>query len=293
MSESRRDRLDHETPRTSRGFASSFFIHLALCAAAALSITPFIWLLCASVKRGEDLFTYTFLPWPHLGALTLDNFRSLFSRQAFGNWLLNSIFISSTQTAVIVTLSSLGGFALAKYEFKFKKPLMIIMLATMLLPSHVLLGSSYELMNMLGWMNSYLAILVPGAMSVFGMFLFRQAMQGVPDELLQAGRVDGCSELRLWWDIALPVVRPMIGAFTLMTFLGTWNSYLWPQIILQDESRFTLPMGLANMVSLQEYQTNYGVLMAGTLISILPVVILFFALQRDFISGLTSGAIKG
>jgi len=91
----------------------------------------------------------------------------------------------------------------------------------------------------------------------------------------------------------LPVVRPMIGAFTLMTFLGCWNSYLWPQIILQDESRFTLPMGLANMVSMAEYQTNYGVLMAGTLISILPVIILFFALQRDFISGLTTGAVKG
>jgi len=271
----------------------TFVTHLALIGAATLSIGPFIWLLCASVKRDDDLFMYTFLPWPHLNTLTLDNFRSLFSRQAFGNWLMNSIFIASTQTVVVVTLSSLGGFALAKYEFKFKRPLMFVMLGTMLLPSHVLLGSSYELMNILGWMNSYLAILVPGAVSVFGMFLFRQAMHGVPDELLQAGRVDGCSELRLWWDIALPVVRPMIGAFTLMTFLGCWNSYLWPQIILQDESRFTLPMGLNNMVSMAEFQTNYGVLMAGTLISILPVMILFFALQRDFISGLTTGAVKG
>ncbi len=281
------------TGRAGRLRATSLLTHLALCLAAAISLAPFVWLLCASLKRGEDLFTYTFVPWQHLNTLTLGNFKLLFTGQAFGNWLLNSIFIASTQTAVIVTLSSLGGFALAKYDFRFKKPLMFIMLGTMLLPSQVLLGSSYELMNILGWMNTYWAILVPGAVSVFGMFLFRQAMGGVPDELLQAGRVDGCSELRLWWDIALPVVRPMIGAFTLMTFLGSWNSYLWPQIILQDESRFTLPMGLANMVSLQEYQTNYGVLMAGTLISILPVVILFFALQRDFIAGLTSGAVKG
>jgi ABC-type glycerol-3-phosphate transport system permease component len=279
--------------RNSRSVWWGFIIHVALVAAAAISVAPFAWLICASVKRGEDLFTYTFLPWNNLSSLTLSNFTSLFTRQAFGNWLLNSIFIASTQTAVVVTLSSLGGFALAKYQFRLKKPLMFVMLGTMLLPSQVLLGSSYELINMLGWMNSYLAILVPGAVSVFGMFLFRQAMAGVPDELLQAGRVDGCSELRLWWDIALPVVRPMIGAFTLMTFLGSWNSYLWPQIILQDESRFTLPMGLANMVSLQEYQTNYGVLMAGTLISIFPVIVLFFALQRDFIAGLTTGAIKG
>jgi ABC-type glycerol-3-phosphate transport system permease component len=279
--------------RNSRSVWWGFIIHVALVAAAAISVAPIAWLICASVKRGEDLFTYTFLPWNNLSSLTLSNFTSLFTRQAFGNWLLNSIFIASTQTAVVVTLSSLGGFALAKYQFRLKKPLMFVMLGTMLLPSQVLLGSSYELINMLGWMNSYLAILVPGAVSVFGMFLFRQAMAGVPDELLQAGRVDGCSELRLWWDIALPVVRPMIGAFTLMTFLGSWNSYLWPQIILQDESRFTLPMGLANMVSLQEYQTNYGVLMAGTLISMFPGIVLFFALQRDFIAGLTTGAIKG
>src|SRR5262245_58681025 len=171
--------VDYRTPSERRAIAlpgGSIVTHAALCVAATISLAPFLWLLCASVKRGEDLFTYTFLPWRHLNTLTLDNFRSLFTRQAFGNWLLNSIFIASTQTAVVVTLSSLGGFALAKYQFRFKKPLMIVMLGTMLLPSHVLLGSSYELMNILGWMNTYWAILVPGAVSVFGMFLFRQAM---------------------------------------------------------------------------------------------------------------------
>jgi multiple sugar transport system permease protein len=118
-------------------------------------------------------------------------------------------------------------------------------------------------------------------------------MGGVPDELLQAARVDGCSELRLWWEIALPVVRPMTGAFTLMSFLGAWNAYLWPSIMLQAQGKYTLPMGLANMSTMSEYQTNYGMLMAGTLISVAPVMILFFAMQRDFIAGLTSGAVKG
>jgi ABC-type glycerol-3-phosphate transport system permease component len=170
---------------------------------------------------------------------------------------------------------------------------MIVMLATMLLPAQVLLPSSYELIYHFGWLNSYLAILVPGAVSVFGMFLFMQAMRGVPDELLQAGRVDGCSEFRLWWEIALPVVRPMIGAYTLMCFLSSWNSFLWPQIILQDERKYNLPIGLANMMGMPEYQTAFGTLMAGTLLSILPVMVLFFVLQKDFIAGLTSGAIKG
>jgi ABC-type glycerol-3-phosphate transport system permease component len=125
------------------------------------------------------------------------------------------------------------------------------------------------------------------------MFLFKQAMTGVPDELLQAGRVDGCSEIRLWWEIALPIVRPMLGAFTLLAFLSSWNSFLWPQIVLQDEMKYTLPIGLTNMVGLPGFDTEYGALMAGVLLSILPVVILFFVLQRDFIAGLTSGAVKG
>src|SRR5205823_12615147 len=131
---------------------------------------------------------------------------------------------------------------------------MVIMLATMLLPSQVLLGSMYELMNKLGWMNTYFGILVPGAVSVFGMFLFRQAMTGVPDELLEAGRVDGCSELRLWWDVALPVVRPMTGAYTLMSFMTAWNSYLWPQVILQDQANYTLSVGLAGMLGLAGFE---------------------------------------
>jgi ABC-type glycerol-3-phosphate transport system permease component len=128
---------------------------------------------------------------------------------------------------------------------------------------------------------------------VFGTILFRQAMLGVPDELLQCGRVDGCSEIRLWWEVALPIVRPMTGAYTLLCFLGAWNSYIWPQVVLQDEAKYTLPMGLANLVGLPEYQDAFGIVMAGTLLSVLPVVVLFFILQKDFIAGLASGAVKG
>jgi ABC-type glycerol-3-phosphate transport system permease component len=144
-----------------------------------------------------------------------------------------------------------------------------------------------------GWLDSYWAILVPGMVSVFGIFLFRQSMLAVPDELLHAARVDGCSELRLWWDVALPIVRPMVGAFTLLSFLASWNAFLWPQVVLQDERKYTLPIGLAGMMGLPQFETNYGLLMAGTLVSVLPVVVLFFVLQKDFIAGLASGAVKG
>lgn len=276
--------------------------HAVLIALALASLTPFFWLACAAVKRPGDLFGYTFLPWrdlwgwtkgTHSWPLTADNFATLFDREPFLRWLWNSIFLSATHTVLTVTLGSLGGFALSKYMFPGKRLIMAAMVLTMLLPSQVLLPSSYELMYRFGWVNSYLSILVPGAVSVFGVFLFRQAMAGVPDELLSAGRVDGCSELRLWWEVAMPVVRPMTGAYTLMSFLAGWNSYLWPQIVLQDEGKYTLPMGLANMVGLQGYQAQYGVLMAGTLLSLLPVILLFFSLQKDFVAGLATGAVKG
>lgn len=280
------------TAREWRELIGMIGVHAVLVVLALLAITPFAWVFCAAFKQQEDIFTYAFLP-DDPSRLTLDNIRTLFTRIPFARWLFNSCFLASLQTVIVVTLSSLGGFALAKYRFAGRRVLMFVMLGTMLLPSQVLLPSMYELMYHLGWMNSYAAILVPGAVSVFGMFLFKQAMTGVPDELLQAGRVDGCSEIRLWWEIALPIVRPMVGAFTLLAFLSSWNSFLWPQIVLQDETKYTLPIGLTNMMGLPGFDTEYGAMMAGVLLSILPVVILFFMLQRDFIAGLTSGAVKG
>jgi len=269
-----------------------FFLHAVVIVLAIIALVPLAWLICASFKIQADFFTYLFVPHD-LGRLTFHNFIDLLNRESFARWIINSLVLSSAQTAVVVTLSSLGGFALGKYQFAGKKILMAIMLAVMVLPAQVLLPASYELMYRLGWINSYLAIIVPGAVSVFGMFLFKGAMEAVPDELLAAGRIDGCSELRLWWEIALPVVKPTIGAFTLISFLGCWNSFLWPQVILQQESKYTLPIGMANLQGLPEMQQNMGMLMAGTLMGIIPVAILFFVLQKDFVAGLAEGAVKG
>ncbi len=271
----------------------TLFLHLVLAVLAFGVLAPFLWMLCASFKERHDVMEHAFLPWAHLDRLTLGNFRTLFHAVPFGRWLINSLFVSSVYTVLVVTLSSLGGFALAKYRFFGKRPLMAMMFATMLMPGLVMLPSSYELMYRFGWLNSYAALIIPGAVSVFGMFLFRQTMLSVPDELLHAGRVDGCSELRLWWDVAVPTVRPMIGAYTLLSFLAAWNSYLWPQVILQDQSKYTIPIGLAGMLGLPQFESQYGVLMAGATLGVLPVLTLFIILQKDFIAGLTSGAVKG
>jgi ABC-type glycerol-3-phosphate transport system permease component len=278
-------------PRAKR--FSTAILQLLVTFLAIVNLAPFLWLLCAAVKEPRDTFDYVFLPWGHLGRLTPDNFTDLLLHQPFGRWLVNSIFLASAYTVTVVTLSSLAGFALAKYRFRGKRAVMFAMLGTMLLPPQVLLGSLYELMDRLGWIDSYLAILVPGAASVFGAFLFRQAMLSVPEELLQSARLDGCGELRLWWEVALPLVRPTIGAFTLMSFLASWGGFLWPQIVLQDEAKYTLPLGLNNMMSLPGYQSQYGLLAAGTLMSIAPVMLLFFAVRKDFLAGLARGAVKG
>ena len=267
-------------------------LHVLLIALAAVALTPAAWLVAGSLKNPGDLFRYALLPWDEPSRVTLENYRRLLATTSFGRWFLNSVFLATTQTTLMVLLSSLGGFALARYEFAGKRVAMVLMVATMLLPFQVLLPSSYELMYLFGWLNTYRAILVPGAVSVFGMFLFRQAMLGVPDELLQAARVDGCGELRIWWEMVMPAVRPMTAAFVLMSFLASWNSYLWPQLVLQDQDKYPLPVSLANMVSRPELYTDYGLLLAGTVLSVLPVMIVFFGLQRDFVSGLTSGVVK-
>ena len=143
----------------------------------------------------------------------------------------------------------------------------------------------------MGLVDTYLGMILPGAVSVFGIFLFERALKQVPDELIQAARIDGCTEFRIYWDIVMPVSRPMVGAFCLIAFMGSWNSFLWPQIMLHTSSRFTLPIALNQMIGI--YNQQYGMLMAGTFLCVVPVIVLFLLLQREFVAGLTAGAVKG
>ena len=261
---------------------------LLLLAFSALTLVPLVWLVAAAFKSPADLFSYTFFsPRP-----SVENFKDLATKvPQFPRYVVNSLFISSTIVTIQLFFSSLAGFALAKYDFKGKSLVMVIMLATMMIPGQVTMAPLYELLVRLGLVDSYLGLIVPSAVSVFGIFLFRQSMLQLPDDLLDAARIDGCTEFRTYLEIAMPVSKPMIGAFCLISFMGSWNSFLWPQIILHNAERFTLPIGLNQMVGL--YQQSYGMLMAGTLLSVLPVMILFLILQKEFVAGLTAGAVKG
>lgn len=264
-------------------------LHAALVLCSIVMLTPMVWLMAATIKGPDDLFHYLFFPPP--SRYSLYNFRQLFEQIPYVRFMINSLFVSGATVLIQLFFSSLGGFALAKYEFRGKRLIMVLMLTTMMIPAQVMLAPMYELIYAMGLVDSYWGLIIPGAVSVFGMFLFRQSMLDLPDDLLQAGRIDGCTELRLYWDVVLPVQRPMIGAFCLIAFMGSWNNFLWPQIILHSQERFTLPIGLNQMVGL--YAQEYGAMMAGTLLAVLPVVLLFFLLQKEFISGLTAGAVKG
>jgi ABC-type glycerol-3-phosphate transport system permease component len=201
------------------------------------------------------------------------------------------VFFATASTMLQVLFCSAAGFALAKYDFRGKHALMTFMLGSMMIPGVLLFAPVYELIVKLGLVNSYPGLILPGMVSAYGIFLFRQAMMAVPTEMLDAGRIDGCSEFGIYLRLAMPLVRPMCAAFCLVTFLANWNSFFGPSIFLHSQDKLTLPVVLN--LYLGQYRSDYGVFLAGTLLAIVPPAVLFFALEKEFISGLTSGAVKG
>ena len=218
------------------------------------------------------------------------NYRNLWKTVPYSRYFVNSVFIATASTLLTLFFCSLGGYAFAKYQFRGQKILFGILLASMMVPFQVLLVPLFGLMYDIGWLNSYKAIIIPFSVGAFGVFLMRQFIVTIPSELLDAARIDGCSEFGIYYRIVLPIIKPALGALTIYSFLGSWNGYLWPLIILRDEVKYTLPIGLANLVGI--YRQDYGMLMAGTLLSLMPIVILFLAMQREFVQGITLGSVK-
>ncbi len=266
----------------------SVALHAALVVMAVATLLPMIWLIASSFKGSSAIFAFppSFLPRD----ATVSNYARLFSEVPFGRYFINSVFLSTGATLVSLFFSTLAGYGFAKYDFAGKRFLFTILLASMMIPFQVLIVPLFKLLKDIGWLDSYWGIVVPFMVGGFGIFLMRQFMVGVPNDLIDAARIDGCGEFGIYWRVVLPVVKPAIGALTIFVFLGQWNNYLWPLIVLRDEAKYTLPLGLANLVGV--YRQEYGLLMAGTLIALLPIVTLFMAMQREFVSGITLGAVK-
>ncbi|GIX07300.1 MAG: sugar ABC transporter permease [Candidatus Poribacteria bacterium] len=262
--------------------------HLVLIAVAVAVLLPMIWLVASSFKTSGELFQSPPTFWPK--EPTLENFRRLFVEVPFWRYFVNSVFLSTAATLASLFFSTLGGFGFAKYRFRGQGVLFGILLASMMIPFEVLLVPLFKLLRDIGWLDTYWGVVVPFMAGGFGIFLMRQFIVSVPDDLIDAARIDGCSEFGIYWRVVLPVIKPAVGALTIFIFLGQWNSYLWPLIVLRDDAKYTLPIGLANLIGV--YQQEYGMLMAGTLIALIPIITLFLAMQREFVSGITLGAVK-
>ncbi len=245
-------------------------------------------------ETGNQLFLQLTIHQPPYLSIVWDkftsNYRNLWQTVPYNRYFINSVFIATASTLLTLFFCSLGGYAFAKYQFRGQKILFGILLASMMVPFQVLLVPLFGLMYDIGWLNSYKAIIIPFSVGAFGVFLMRQFIVTIPSELIDAARIDGCSEFGIYYRIVLPIIKPALGALTIYSFLGSWNGYLWPLIILRDEVKYTLPIGLANLVGI--YRQDYGMLMAGTLLSLMPIVILFLAMQREFVQGITLGSVK-
>lgn len=277
--------------------SSKVALHAILVLLAIVVLTPYVWLIISSLKSQEDFFSGMFFPkgdgamgigWDKL---TLNNYRNLFGL-GFGVNLVNSLFYSAATALFATLICAATGFVLAKHTFRGRNLITIIVLGALIVPPTLLLAPGYELLYDLNLLDTAWGLLLPLLAPAFGVFLFRQAViQSIPDELLEAARIDGCSEWTIFFVVVLPLVRPMIGAFMLITFLGMWNNFISPQIVLQTADKQPLSVAIAQLRGV--YKTDYGLLTAATVISVLPVAALFMLLQKQFISGLTSGAVKG
>lgn len=239
------------------------------------------------------------------GLLTLNNFDRLFNgvppagdpdgeRKSTGivRAIINSFFFASV-SAVLATLgAAMGGYALAKFRFRGRGLIDNTVLAALVIPGALLIAPGYQLLYWLGMLDSYVGLILPGIAPAFGVYLFRQAMiTSLPNEMMEAARIDGCGEVRMFFTMALPMVRPMAGAFLLITYLGAWNNFIGPQIILSTPEKYPLAVWISQLRGV--YGIDYGLIMAGTLVAIAPVLVLFLLLQKEFIAGLTAGAVKG
>lgn len=263
-------------------------INAVLLVGVLIEVLPYLYMAFGAFKNNEEIFGDPITLWPT--TWTWENVAGLLAGFPMARWLLNTAVVAGVGTLLAVLLSSLAGFAFAKYEFRFKKTLLTILLVSILLPSQVLLVPQFEVIRALDWFNTYQGLIVPRAVTAFGIILMRQYTLAVPNELLDAARVDGASEFRIWWRIVLPLVRPGLAVLGILSFLNLWNDFFWPLVITTDPDMFVVNLGISSLVGPYDYQ--YGMLLSGALIASLPVIAVFLFFQRQFVSGLTQGALK-
>lgn len=262
-------------------------VYAALTAAAVVVLFPFFWMLVTAFKQPGREFTADILPNPP----TLENFRRVLTDYGFGRYFTNSVIVATVAAAFATLFAAFAGYVFAKKRFFMKDKLFGFLLASLMIPGMMYVVPQFAIVNRLGWMNTYQAMIVPHLANVFGLFLMRQYMTTIPSELLEAARMDGAGEWQLFRRVMVPLSVPILATLFLLTFQFHWNNFLWQLIVVNVERLYTVPVGLALFKSAHE--ELYTLKMAGSCISVLPIAALFFFAQRYFIEGMTMGALKG
>ena len=249
-------------------------------------VMPFVYMLAASFKFNNEIYELSLLPREP----TLDNYRRLFERSGFVRWFMNSLVIGTVTTASVLFFDSLVGYTLAKFRFRGRYLVFVAILSTLMIPTEMLVLPWYSMAKNFGWLDTYWGIAFPGLMTGFGTFLMKQFFEGVPDDLLDAGRLDGLNEFQVWWQVAMPLVTPALSALAIFTFLGNWTAFLWPLIVITDRNLYTLPVGISSFSG--EFQTEWEMVMTGASVATIPTILVFLLLQRYIIRGIALAGLK-
>lgn len=274
------------TTSSTRG---TWWLYLVLTAALVVVTTPFAWMVLGSFKGEGELRQSPPTWWPQDGSL--DNYTQLFSRLDFGTYFTNSVLVAAAVTAGNLLFCAMLGYALAMLEFPGKKALFVVVMATLMIPGVVTFVPLFVLVANAGLVNTLPGLVLPFLVAPFGVFLMRQFISGLPRDLVDAGRVDGAGELKIFARVILPLCGPALATLGILTFLGSWNNFLWPLVVAQSEDTYTLPVALA-LYSTGQNSTQYGLLLAGATVVVLPVLAVFLVFQRRFIEGIATTGIK-
>lgn len=262
-------------------------LHVLLLAGSLLMLAPFFAMLLVSLIPNEAFLSRDF----SLARMSLHNYSETFRVVPFGRYYLNSVIVTSSVTVLQTLVSSLAAFAFARLRFRGRETLFILYLATLMIPFPVTLIPNFLIVKALGWYDSYFALIVPGLFSVFSTFLLRQYYRGIPLDLDEAARMDGASSLRIWWQVIIPLSGPVLATIAIFVFQGTWNDFLWPLVVTTSESMRTIPLGLASFVG--QYSTAWNLLMAGSVIALLPVLVIYVLGQNWFVRGIALTGMGG
>jgi multiple sugar transport system permease protein len=272
-----------------RRLAATWAVNGALALLSLAAVFPLLWMLAVSFMPSGAASTYPPPLWPR--SPTLAHYQQLFAQGGLGRAFLNSLGLALAATVISTTLNVLAGYAFAKLHFRGRDQLFSALIAALVIPGQVAMLPLFLMLKQMGLVNTWAGVLVPSLAGIFGIFLVRQYARGVPDELIEAARIDGAGEFRLFVSVVLPVLKPVLVTLAVFAFLGSWNDFMWPLIVLTDSELHTLPVALSALS--REHVQDSELMMAGAVITVLPVLGLFVALQRYYMQGLLMGSVKG